>query len=483
MITIVIRSLVTQPRRGGHPDEVKKPPTTLLYSPAIRSAGGSDQGEVRQHVLRRLARAFAILAIGFIGSLLVAQAVGAQTPANESVNGKVFDERLVDGKTVHDPLPGVKVSVTTPDGGAVGEATTDADGSYHIDLPAPGAYVLTLDKDTLPKGVKLTNAADATRAVNVRPDQTLIGNFFVGTDTRKQDSRLSLLPQTIADGLLFGLIIAVCSVGLSMIYGVTGLANFAHGEIVTFGALVTYWVNVKADVTLLAAAPVGIAAAGASGFVFERGLWRPLRRKGTSLTSMMIVSIGVSILLRFFWQYVYGGRLHAYAQYATQPRKHLGLFDMTPRGLTIIGLCLVILVGLALFLLRTRLGKAIRAVSDNADLASSTGINTDRVILLVWVVGSALAGLGGTMFALDQQLKWDTGFSLLLLIFAAITLGGLGSAFGALAGSLVIGLTIQMWGWVFPSMVELQRVGALIALILLLLVRPQGLLGRRERIG
>src|SRR6476660_3860687 len=109
---------------------------------------------------------------------------------------------------------------------------------------------------------------------------------------------------------------------------------------------------------------------------------------------MMIVSIGVAIFLRYFWQYIYGGRLHAYVQYATQARKHLGLFDMTPRGLTIIALCLVILVGLALFLLRTRLGKAIRAVSDNPDLASSTGINTNRVIVLVWVVGAALAGLG-----------------------------------------------------------------------------------------
>jgi branched-chain amino acid transport system permease protein len=425
-----------------------------------------------------------ILVLAFVGSFMLAQEAGAQTPAaNESVNGKVFDEVRVEGKTVRDPIAGVKVTVTNVDGSSVGEATTAADGSYHIDLPGPGQYVLTVDVDTLPKDVKLQNKADATRTANVRPDQTLIGNFFLGTDTRVQESRWSLLPQSIADGFLFGLIIAVCSVGLSMIYGVTGLANFAHGEIVTFGALVTYWVNVNGGVTLLAAAPVGIAAAGASGFVFERGLWRPLRRKGTSLTSMMIVSIGVSIFLRYFWQYVYGGRLRAYAQFATQPRKHLWIFDMTPRGLTIIGLCLVILIALALFLLRTRLGKAIRAVSDNPDLASSTGINTDRVILLVWIVGAALAGLGGTMFALDQQLKWDTGFSLLLLIFAAITLGGLGSAFGALAGSLVIGLTIQLWGWVFPSMVELQRVGALIALILLLLVRPQGLLGRKERIG
>jgi neutral amino acid transport system permease protein len=365
----------------------------------------------------------------------------------------------------------------------VGDATTGSDGGYTITLPGPGPYILSLDANTLPKGVKLQNKADATRAVNVRPDQTLIGNFFVGTDTRKQNSRISLLAQSIADGILFGLIIAVCSVGLSMIYGATGLANFAHGEIVTFGALVTYWVNVKGGVTLLLAAPVGVAAAGLSGAAFERGLWRPLRRRGTSLTSMMIVSIGVAIFLRYFWQYIYGGRLHAYVQYATQPRKHLGLFDMTPRGLIIIALCLVILVGLALFLLRTRFGKAIRAVSDNADLASSTGINTDQVILIVWVVGAALAGLGGIFFALDQQLRWDTGFSLLLLMFAAITLGGLGNAFGALVGSLVIGLTIQLWGWFFPSLVELQQLGALIALILILLVRPQGILGRRERVG
>jgi neutral amino acid transport system permease protein len=423
-----------------------------------------------------------ILVLAFIASLMLVDAATAQS-SNESVNGKVFDEHLVDNRTVRDPVPGVRISVATPDGAAVGDATTAADGSYTIALPGPGPFVLSLDEDTLPEGVKLQNDADATRAVNVRPDQTLIGNFFVGTDTRKQNSRISLLAQSIADGILFGLIIAVCSVGLSMIYGVTGLANFAHGEIVTFGALVTYWVNVKGGVTLVPAALIGVAAAGLSGAAFERGLWRPLRRRGMSLTSMMIVSIGVAIFLRYFWQYIYGGRLHAYVQYATQPRKHLGLFDMTPRGLTIVALCLVILVSLAMFLLRTRLGKAIRAVSDNADLASSTGINTDRVILLVWVVGAALAGLGGIFFALDQQLKWDTGFSLLLLMFAAITLGGLGNAFGALVGSLVVGLTIQLWGWFFPSMVELQQVGALIALILLLLVRPQGLLGRRERVG
>ena len=111
---------------------------------------------------------------------------------------------------------------------------------------------------------------------------------------------------------------------------------------------------------------------------------------------------------------------------------------------------------MALWLLRTRTGKAIRAVSDNPDLASSTGINTDRIILIVWVAGGALAGLGGVLLGLDQQVRWDMGFSLLLLMFAAITLGGLGNPFGALVGGLVIGLFVELWTWILPGVIELR---------------------------
>jgi branched-chain amino acid transport system permease protein len=137
----------------------------------------------------------------------------------------------------------------------------------------------------------------------------------------------------------------------------------------------------------------------------------------------------------------------------------------------------------ALFLQKSRRGKAIRAVSDNPDLASATGINTERVIMLVWVAGGALAGLGGIMLGLDQQVTWNMGFTSLLLMFAAITVGGLGNPYGALVGSLVVGLAVELWPWVFPSAVELKNAGALIILILVLLVRPQGLLGRKERVG
>ena len=135
------------------------------------------------------------------------------------------------------------------------------------------------------------------------------------------------------------------------------------------------------------------------------------------------------------------------------------------------------IVGVALFLLKTRFGKAIRAVSDNPDLASSSGIDTDRVILLVWILGGALAGLGGVFYGLEFSIKWDMGFTLLLLMFAAITLGGLGNPFGALLGSLVIGIFVELWTWIVPNANDLKTVGALAVLILVLLIRPQGLLG------
>ena len=161
----------------------------------------------------------------------------------------------------------------------------------------------------------------------------------------------------------------------------------------------------------------------------------------------------------------------------------IGPVSLTKRDLVSMAICVVVLLGVALFLQRSRQGKAIRAVSDNPELSSATGINTDRVILLVWVAGGALAGLGGVLFGLDEQVRWNMGFTLLLLMFAAITVGGLGNAYGALVGALLIGLAVELWTWIFPGAVELKNTGALITLIVVLLVRPQGILGRKERVG
>jgi branched-chain amino acid transport system permease protein len=161
----------------------------------------------------------------------------------------------------------------------------------------------------------------------------------------------------------------------------------------------------------------------------------------------------------------------------------IGPVALTPRSMTVMGLSAAVIVAVAVFLIRARFGKAIRAVSDNPDLASSTGIDTNRVILIVWALGGALAGLGGVFYGLDFGVKWDMGFTLLLMMFAAITLGGLGNPFGALLGSLVIGIFVEMWTWIVPNANDLKTVGALFGLIVILLIRPQGLLGSKERIG
>jgi branched-chain amino acid transport system permease protein len=233
----------------------------------------------------------------------------------------------------------------------------------------------------------------------------------------------------------------------------------------------------------LIAAPFGIAAAALMAGAFERQLWRPLRRRGISLTSMMIVSIGLAIAIRYVYLFFFGGRNRRYRQYVGDPEIDFGPFGVTPRDLGIMIISAVVVVGISMFLLRARLGKAIRAVSDNPDLASATGINTNRIILTVWLIGGALAGIGGVMLGAASGVQWDMGNILLLLMFAAITVGGLGNPFGALLGAFVVGMFTELWTWFFPNVVELKTLGALIALVVILLVRPQGFLGRKERIG
>ena len=141
----------------------------------------------------------------------------------------------------------------------------------------------------------------------------------------------------------------------------------------------------------------------------------------------------------------------------------------------------MVLLLFAYLLLRTRIGKATRAVSDNPALAASSGIDVERVISVVWIAGAGLAGLAGVMLGLSQQVTYQMGFQILLVVFASVTLGGLGTAFGALLGAIVVGIFTQVSTLIVPT--ELKNAGALVILIVILLVRPQGILGRRERVG
>jgi neutral amino acid transport system permease protein len=224
-----------------------------------------------------------------------------------------------------------------------------------------------------------------------------------------------------------------------------------------------------------------VAACGLFGYTQDALIWKRLRKRGSGLIAMMIVSIGFALFLRYTYLYTFGGRTRGYAEYASQVGWQLGPVSAPPKALLGIAVALVVLITVGLALLYTRIGKATRAVADNPALAASSGIDVDRVVRVVWTVGAALAGLGGMMFALSFNVQYFMGFAILLLVFAGTILGGLGTAFGALVGSLVVGLFIQLSTLWVPD--EMKNAGALLVLILVLLFRPQGILGRRERVG
>ena len=423
-----------------------------------------------------------------IGFLLADFGIAAaqDEDTNQTLGGRVQNEFEEDGEEVREGVADVRIVVETPDGKLIAEGVTDEGGQYSIAVPEAGTYNVRLDTESLPEGITIPEGeTEVYEAVNIPANSNTTRVFFLGEDLRQAESKWSQFLPTLANGFKLAMIIAITSVGLSLIFGTTGLSNFAHGEMVTLGALVAWGLNRSwASWSLLPAAIVAIVVTAVVGGLFELGVWRPLRHRGTSLTSMMIVSIGIALAARHLYLFLAGGALEQYSQYTLQPDLiDLGPIEYPPRSLWIICISGAVIIGVALFLLKARFGKAIRAVSDNPELASSSGIDSDRVILLVWILGGALAGLGGVMYGLEYGIRWDMGFTLLLLMFAAITLGGLGNPFGALIGSLVIGMFVELWTFVVPNANDMKNVGALVALIIILLIRPQGILGSKERIG
>jgi len=414
---------------------------------------------------------------GLVGGLLAVLCLlllpGAASAAGESLQGTL--------RNGTEPLAGVSITVTTEAGAPVGEAKTSAAGEFVIPVPAAGRYTVTLKEDTLPKGVRIREGRSSKVTLPVAVGQARPVLFPLGEGTRKVQSNLDRLPQLALEGLNFGLIIALAAVGLSLIYGTTGLVNFAHGELITLGALLAYLFNVTFGLQLIPAALLAVVGAALLGGLQDRILWRPLRKKGTGLIAMLVVTIGLALFARGFFLFIFGGSTAPYADYQGQTGYDLGPVSIAAKDAISMAICIVMLLGVAYALLRTRIGKATRAVSDNPALAASSGIDVERVISTVWVAGAGLAALAGILLALAQQVSFQLGFQILLLVFAGVTLGGLGTAFGALVGSLVVGIFTQVSTLFVPT--ELKNAGALVVLILILLVRPQGILGQSERVG
>jgi branched-chain amino acid transport system permease protein len=392
-------------------------------------------------------------------------------------------------------VPGVKISVEDDTGNVIGNGTSNESGVFDIPLPGTSldnlgeTYTVKIDKESLPEGAALRNPKQVSLNVQIKLDSDVFVTFPIGDATGGGAGKATQALQLAVGGLVFSLLLAMAALGLSMIFGTTGLTNFAHGELITFGALVAYGVDALpgairiggTNVTIAVAIVVVIVLSSAFGWLNDRALWGPLRRRGTGLIAMMVVSIGLSILLRNVFQYLAGASTHQYSQFSSPRPWKWGPVLVTPKDVFIVLFSAVVLVLVTLALQRTKLGKATRAVADNTALAAATGINVDRVITVVWVVGAMLAGLSGVLLGMTQGFDYQLGFKLLLLVFAATVLGGLGTAWGAIVGAMVIGLFVEVSTLIIPA--ELKFVGALVVLIVVLLIRPQGLLGKAQRVG
>ena len=281
------------------------------------------------------------------------------------------------------------------------------------------------------------------------------------------------------NGLSLGAIYALGAVGLTLVYGILKLVNFAHGDFLTFGAYMAYLVNVTWDLPLVLGIAFAIATTALLGIALEKIMWAPMRSRGAGMLQLLLMTIGLAFVIRYGIQFVWGTELRQLDVNNTDTVNFLGLrIGRTQLIVIVVGFATLIATGLMLRI--TLLGKRMRALSDDLDLAETSGINTSRVILWTWVFAAGLAGLAGVFAGALTQLQPELGFELLLPIFAAVVLGGIGNAFGALAAGVVLGVVIE-WSTFFVAPGLKLAVGFLI-LIIVLIIRPQGIFGQARAV-
>jgi neutral amino acid transport system permease protein len=383
-----------------------------------------------------------------------------------------------------DIVADVPITVALADGETVGETASDAEGRWSIPVPGPGTYLVSIDTAAFPEGIALQAGAPAEQSIEVTDrSQQVVFRLQTGASSAvvTQQNDFERILNRFVSGIKVGLLVAMAAVGLSLIFGVTGLVNFAHSELVAFGAVTAFALEAWTPLPFLLVVVLAVMIGGMLGFTLEAGLFGPLRRRKMNTISLMVVSIGLAFVLRYLILIYFGSRQKTYEAFRIQTNFDIGPISLPPKDYWIMLTAVVVLVGVGLMLQKTKLGTAMRAVADNPPLARSSGIDVDRTILSVWIMGAALAALGGILLGLTQTVEWQMGERILLLIFAAVTLGGLGTAYGAMVGGLAIGIASELSVEWLDN--DLKFLVALVALILILLVRPQGILGVRERFG
>jgi len=283
------------------------------------------------------------------------------------------------------------------------------------------------------------------------------------------------LGQVTINGVVAGNYFALGAVGLTLIFAVLRLVNFAQGEFLTFGAYMLIVGN-AVGLPLVVSVAFGVAATAVLGVVLEVSLWRPVRRKRVGELQLLLLALGLAFFMRNAIAFVAGPQDRASGANTTASVQ-VGEFRIgrTELIVTLVGLSVIVLVAVALKY--SSLGRQARALADSIQLSETTGIDTDRVVLITWAASAGLAGLAGILYALPAGVvNPNLGFSLILSIFAAVVVGGIGNAYGALAGGLLIGL-VQEWSTLVIDPAMKVAVGFAV-LILVLLIRPQGLFGR-----
>ena len=288
------------------------------------------------------------------------------------------------------------------------------------------------------------------------------------------------LVQTTINGLSSGSISALGAIGLSLVYGILKLVNFAHGDFMTLGGYVAFAINVSAGAPLWVAIVGAIAAIAALGVVTEATIWRPMRRKGAGVMQLLLLSIGLAFVIRNLILFEWGAQPRSLDVDNLQSWNPFGGVRITAIQVTVILTAGVVIVLVALMLKTTLIGKTMRALSDSFDLAEVSGVNTRRLVTYTWLLAGGLAGLAGVLAAIYTTLTPNLGFLLLLSVFAAVVLGGIGDAYGALIGGFVLGL-VQEWSTNFLEPTWKEAIGFLV-LIIILLVRPQGIFGRARTV-
>ena len=280
-------------------------------------------------------------------------------------------------------------------------------------------------------------------------------------------------------GLITASILAIAAVGLSLQFGITNYINFAYGDLLTFGVYVAFVVNQHFGLNIWIGLVLAVIATAILAWLINLFILRPFTNRGTSPIIMLVVTLGVSLILQNIILAIFTEQFQNYNVNTGTPLT-LGPFLFTPMQLAIIGLAIVTMLAIHVLLRYTRLGKAMRAVSDSPELARISGINTRFIVNAVWLIAGGMGGLSGVVLALNTASFTPTiGFGFLFVVFAAVILGGIGHPYGAIVGAFIVGVATEMSAAFISS--EYKVAIALVILIIALLIRPQGIFASRGR--